>query len=184
MRGIHWICSNVDSKPLPCSTRRRLDAAGKLLSCTCANPSVSCCPASKIFEYTTPQQEGRWIQPAKCYHLVHIDNKLQTGRHCVVDWERDLCRRDYRSCWRKETDFTWLLFGVDVVHKSKGMILKITCISLSISRCQLFGSLNESSHCVGSANCYFHPIGLDNLTLGGVDGSAMHQFFGTLDTAL
>ena len=73
---------------------------------------------------------------------------------------------------------------VDVVHKSKGMILKITCISLSISRYQLFGSFDESSHRVGSANCHFHPIGLDDLTLGGVDGSAMHQFFGTLDTAL
>ena len=34
------------------------------------------------------------------HHLIYIDNKLQARRHGVVDWKRDLCRRDHGGCWR------------------------------------------------------------------------------------
>ena len=44
------------------------------------------------------------------HHLIYIDNKLQARRHGVVDWKRDLCRRDHGGCWRKGICFHIILF--------------------------------------------------------------------------
>ena len=101
MTGIQKNSSKAASRPSPGSRRQRLCAAGRLRSCTCGNPSTLCCPASKIYI-----DNIRW----RNHHLIYIDNKLEARRHSVVDWKRDLCRRDHGGCWRKGICFHIILF--------------------------------------------------------------------------